>query len=295
MGGPIEDSLRLVDLIDSRRAVVATVGCARTRVAWAPPTTSTKALPQSSDRPPFASVGRSGALTRQAGDGRKDLRACGRRAAGYAAQRRTPVRLSLLPRKSEFFVLFEQAAQNSVEAAEALAKLFGDFTTVENKVRDIHAIEHHGDKLNHEIVRHLNETFVTPLDREDIVGLASKIDDITDVCYDVSELVQLFKVTSIRPPAVRQVKVLVTAASEVLSMLKNLEGLKNLEPHWIKIHTLENEGDQIWREAVAELFAGSDDAIEIVKWKDIYSLVEVAIDRCEDVANIVETIRVKHS
>jgi len=216
--------------------------------------------------------------------------------AGYARQSKEEiVRLSLLPKKSEFFVLFEQHAQNAVEAAEALAKLLGDFTEVENKVRDIHAIEHHGDKLNHEIVRHLNETFVTPLDREDIVGLASRIDDITDVCYDVSELVLLFKVTSIRPPAVRQAKVLVTAASEVLSMLKNLEGLKNLEPHWIKIHTLENEGDQIWREAVAELFAGSGDAIEIIKWKDIYSLVETAIDRCEDVANIVETIMVKHS
>ncbi len=205
------------------------------------------------------------------------------------------MRLSLLPKKSEFFVLFEQAAQNSVEAAEALAKLFDDFTDVENKVRDIHAIEHYGDKLNHEIVRHLNETFVTPLDREDIVGLASKIDDITDVCYDVSELVQLFKVKGIRPPAVRQAKVLVSAASEVLLMLKNLEGLKNLEPHWIKIHTLENEGDQVWRESIAELFAGSDDAIDIIKWKDIHSLVEVAIDRCEDVANIVETIVVKHS
>ncbi len=205
------------------------------------------------------------------------------------------MRLSLLPKKSEFFVLFEQAAQNAVEAAEALAKLFGDFTEVEIKVRDIHAIEHYGDKLSHEIVRHLNETFVTPLDREDIVGLASKIDDITDVCYDVSELVQLFKVKTIRPQAVRQAKVLGSAASEVLLMLKNLEGLKNLEPHWIKIHTLENEGDQIWREAVAELFAGTDDAIEIIKWKDIYSLVEVAIDRCEDVANIVETIMVKHS
>ena len=136
---------------------------------------------------------------------------------------------------------------------------------------------------------------MTPLDREDIVGLASKIDDVTDVCYDVSELVQLFKVRTIRPPAVRQAKVLVAAASEMLSMMKNLEGLKNLEPHWIKIHTFENEGDQVWREAVEELFAGSDDAIEIIKWKDIYSLVEVAIDRCEDVANIVETIMVKHS
>jgi uncharacterized protein len=206
-----------------------------------------------------------------------------------------PVRLSLMPKKSEFFTLFEQHAQNAVEAAEALEKLFGDFVDVEIKVRDIHAIEHYGDKLNHEIVRHLNETFVTPLDREDIVGLGSKVDDITDVCYDVSELVLLFKVKSIRPAAVRQSKVLVTAAREVHGMMRNLERLKQLEPHWIKIHTLENEGDQIWREAVGELFAGSDDAIEIIKWKDIFSLVEVAIDRCEDVANIVETIVVKHS
>jgi len=87
----------------------------------------------------------------------------------------------------------------------------------------------------------------------------------------------------------------VSAAKEVLVMLRSLEGLKGLEQHWITIHTLENEADQIWREAVAELFAGTDDAIEIVKWKDIHSLVEVAIDRCEDVANIVETIVVKHS
>jgi predicted phosphate transport protein (TIGR00153 family) len=202
---------------------------------------------------------------------------------------------SLIPKKNIFFTQFSQHAQNSLEAAQALEKLLSDFTDVEVKVRDIHAIEHYGDKLTHEIMRELNETFVTPLDREDIVGLGSKIDDITDVCYDVSELVLLFKVRSIRPPAVRQAKVLVTAANEVVEMLKNLEGLKNLEPYWIKIHTLENEGDQIWREAVAELFAGSDDAIEIIKWKDIYSLVEVAIDRCEDVANIVETIKVKHS
>jgi len=204
-------------------------------------------------------------------------------------------RLSLMPKKGVFFTLFSQHAENAVEAAEALEKLLSDFTEIENKVRDIHAIEHYGDKLNHEIIRHLNETFVTPLDREDIVGLGSRVDDITDVCYDVSELVLLFKVKSIRPAAVRQAKILVTASREVRDMLKELEGLRGLEPHWIKIHTLENEGDQVWREAVAELFDRSDDAIEIVKWKDIYSLIEVAIDRCEDVANIVETIAVKHS
>jgi predicted phosphate transport protein (TIGR00153 family) len=205
------------------------------------------------------------------------------------------VRLSLMPKKSDFFVLFEQHAQNAVEAAEALEKLFTNFNDVEKQVREIHAIEHHGDKLNHEIVRHLNETFVTPLDREDILGLASKLDDVTDVCYDVAELVHLMRVESIRPAAVRQSRVLVNAAKEVLTMIKSLQRLRDLEPYWIKIHTFENEGDDIWREAVAELFKGNDDAIEIIKWKDIHSLVEVAIDRCEDVANIVETIHVKHS
>jgi predicted phosphate transport protein (TIGR00153 family) len=204
-------------------------------------------------------------------------------------------RFSLMPKRGVFFTLFAQHAQNAVEAAEALEKLFADFGDVENKVRDIHAIEHYGDKLNHEIIKHLNETFVTPLDREDIVGLGSRIDDITDVCYDVAELVLLFKVTSIRPNALRQAKILVSASREVVAMLNKLEGLRELEPHWIKIHTLENEGDQVWREAVGDLFDRTTDPVEIVKWKDIYSLVEVAIDRCEDVANIVETIVVKHS
>ena len=204
-------------------------------------------------------------------------------------------RLSLIPRKSIFFTQFSQHAQNALEAAEALDRLFTDFTDVEKKVREIHAIEHYGDKLTHEIMRELNETFVTPLDREDIIGLASKIDDVTDVSYDVSELVQLYKVQRVRPGAARQTKALVAAASEMVSMMNNLEKLKDLESHWIKIHTFENEGDQIFRDAVAELFANETNAIEIIKWKDIHSLIEVALDRCEDVANIVETIKIKHS
>jgi hypothetical protein len=205
------------------------------------------------------------------------------------------MRLSLIPKKNIFFTQFSQHAENALEAARALEKLFSDFTEVERKVRDIHAIEHYGDKLTHEIMRELNETFVTPLDREDIVGLASRIDDVTDVAYDVSEMVQLYKVTSIRPHAVRQATTLVAAAGELVEMMKGLQHLKSLEPHWIKIHTFENEGDQIYRDAVAELFAKESDAIEVIKWKDIHSLVEVALDRCEDVANIVEMIVVKHS
>ena len=204
-------------------------------------------------------------------------------------------RLSLIPKRNIFFTQFSQHAQNSLEAAQALERLFSDFTDVEKKVRDIHAIEHYGDKLTHEIMRELNETFVTPLDREDIAGLASKIDDVADVAYDVAELVHLYKVRTVRPGALRQAKTLVAAATEMLAMMNNLQSLKNLDQYWIKLHTFENEGDQIFREAVAELFANETDAIEIIKWKDIHSLIEVAVDRCEDVANIVETIKIKHS
>ncbi len=203
-------------------------------------------------------------------------------------------RLSLIPKKNIFFTQFSQHAENALEAAQALDRLFADFTDVERKVRDIHAIEHYGDKLTHEIMKELNETFVTPLDREDIVGLASRLDDVTDVAYDVSEMVLMYKVTAIRPSAQRQTKTLVSAAGELVEMMKGLQDLKGLEPHWIKIHTFENEGDQIYRDAVGELFAKESDAIEVIKWKDIHSLVEVALDRCEDVANIVEMIVVKH-
>jgi uncharacterized protein Yka (UPF0111/DUF47 family) len=191
------------------------------------------------------------------------------------------MRLSLMPKKSFFFTQFDKHATNSLEAAVALERLLTDFTNVESKVRDIHAIEHYGDKLTHEIFKSLNETFVTPLDREDIIGIASKVDDVADVAYDVSELILLYKVRSVRPQAIRQVKA--------------LEGLKGLEPYWIKIHTFENEGDQVFRDAVGDLFANVSDPIEIIKWKDIHSLIEVAIDRCEDVANIVEMIVIKHS
>jgi uncharacterized protein len=204
------------------------------------------------------------------------------------------MRLSLMPKKSVFFTLFNQHAQNALEAAQALEKLLADFTDVDNKARDIHAIEHYGDKLTHQIMQELNGTFVTPLDREDIVGLASKLDDVTDVCHDVAEMVVLYKVKTIRPLAVQQAKVLVSAAEHLVKALKDLDRLAGLEPHWIKIHTLENEGDQLFRAAVGDLFAHSTDPIEIIKWKDLHALIEVAIDRCEDVANIVETIVVKH-
>src|SRR5437762_6783750 len=154
----------------------------------------------------------------------------------HVHERRDDMRLSLIPRKNIFFTQFSQHAQNSLEAAQALEALFVNFTDVEKKVRDIHAIEHYGDKLTHEIMRELNETFVTPLDREDIAGLASKIDDVTDVAYDVSELVVLYKVHQLRPGALRQAQTLVSAATEMVAMMERLQDLKgDLDSHWIKL------------------------------------------------------------
>ncbi len=198
-----------------------------------------------------------------------------------------------MPRKSIFFELFTQHAENALEAARALEALLTDYTDVDRKVRDIHAIEHHGDKLTHEIIRNLNETFVTPLDREDIVGLASRLDDVTDLSYDVSETVVLYRVGEIRPAATRLARVLTGAATELCEAIRLLDKLQGLEPYWIKIHTLENEGDDIFRDALGELFDNSHDPVEIIKWKDIYEKLELAIDRCEDVANIVEMLVVK--
>ena len=205
------------------------------------------------------------------------------------------MRLSLVPRKSIFFTQFQKHAENTREAAMALADLLENFQDVERKVGNIHAIEHYGDNLTHEIVRELNATFVTPLDREDILGLASRLDDVADLANDVAELIHLYKIQRVKAPAVRQAKILVSAATELVEMMQRLEKLKDLEQHWIKLHTFENEGDQIFREAVGELFATERDAIELVKWKDLYERIEIAIDRCEDIANIVETIKIKHS
>lgn len=200
-----------------------------------------------------------------------------------------------MPRKSIFFTQFQKHAENTREAALALTDLLENFQDVERKVGNIHAIEHYGDNLTHEIVRELNATFVTPLDREDILGLASRLDDVADLANDVAELILIYKIGHVRAAAVRQSKILVSATEELVTMMKRLEGLKDLQEHWIKLHTYENEGDQIFREAIGELFATERDAIELVKWKDLYERIEIAIDRCEDIANIVETIKIKHS
>ena len=180
------------------------------------------------------------------------------------------MRLSLIPRKNIFFTQFSQHAQNSLDLQEFMLVPAG--------------AERFSDALR--IAVEVFQTLRAVLHER---GLATGVGD------EVSELVQLYKVRAIRPAAVRQAQALVSATTEMVKMMGNLEGLKDLEQHWIKLHTFENEGDQIFRDAMGELFANETNAIEIIKWKDIHQLIETALDRCEDVANIVETIKIKHS
>ena len=206
------------------------------------------------------------------------------------------MKLKVSQRADEFFDLFVEAASNIRAAAELLKDLIEDYQDVELKAQRIQDREHEGDEITHAIIRRLNTTFITPMDREDIYSLASALDDVLDAIEAVSDLFVLHHIAEPLPVMKAQADVLVQATRQTEEGLKSLRKMDRdrLEPYWIEINTLENEGDAIFREAVADLFARSTDPVEIIKWKDIHGLIEVAIDRCEDVANIVEMIVVKH-
>ncbi|HEY2703737.1 MAG TPA: DUF47 family protein [Candidatus Dormibacteraeota bacterium] len=205
------------------------------------------------------------------------------------------MRLPLVPRERRFHDLFEQQAACIVAAAEILLKVLvngGDAAAHHAEIKDW---EHRGDELTHEIVRTLNRTFVTPFDREDIYALSSGLDDILDYVDEVATTITLYRIATIPPAAGELGRLVLEAAGEVRQAIAKLEKLKHLEPHWIEIHRLENLGDSVSREAIAQLFDGSFEVLEVVKLKDLYALLETALDRCEDVANVIESITIKNA
>ena len=205
------------------------------------------------------------------------------------------MRLSLIPKDRVFFTLFQRHAENTHTIAIALADLLDTFTDVADKGRKIQDLEHQGDELTHEITRRAATQFVTPLDREDILALATRLDDVADACLDASEMLVLYRVSDIHPAARQQAQVLVAATAALRDALGHLERLDGLEPYWLRIHSLESDGDQIMGAAVAGLFSGDLDPVEVLKWRDLHRVLEAAIDRCADAANIIEMIVVKHS
>jgi predicted phosphate transport protein (TIGR00153 family) len=202
---------------------------------------------------------------------------------------------SLIPREERFYDMFVADASNMLEAAQTLATLMGDYGNVIQHGLHIQSLEHKGDELSHEIASRLATTFVTPFDREDIHELMNALDDVVDIIEKTSDTFVLYHISAPSSPAVQLASIILQQCESILEALKKLRGFKDLKGHWVEIHRLESEGDRVSREAVASLFAGSMDAVEIIKWKDVYELLEDCCDRCEDVADIIEKIVVKHA
>ena len=161
--------------------------------------------------------------------------------------------------------------------------------------REILLAEQEGDKITHDIIRRLNTTFVTPIDREDIYGLATQVDDIVDYTEEAADFLGLYKIEAPMEQALALADVLVKSCEQLAEALSKLRGFKGLEDHWIEIHRLENEGDRISRDAVASLFANGIDPMVVIRWKDIFAVLERAIDATETAAHILEGIVIKNA
>ena len=206
------------------------------------------------------------------------------------------MRLNLLPRERRFYELFETAVANIVAAAEAMAELMGDpGGAPEGLPARIKSLERDGDEITHDIVRRLNQTFVTPFDREDIYGLSSGLDDVLDYIEEVAQTIVLYHIETVPRPAREMADLVLQASRQLQEAIRKLESRKGLEQHWMEVNRIENVGDEVSRQAIGELFGGGAEPIEIMKLKDLYGVLESALDTCEDVANVIENIVIKNA
>jgi predicted phosphate transport protein (TIGR00153 family) len=205
------------------------------------------------------------------------------------------VRLSLAPRDREFFDLFEEAGGNILRAAALLERMLLDYPDQNDLARDLLICEQEGDRITHDIIQRLNQTFVTPIDREDIYALASALDDIVDYTEEVGDYLGLYKIEAPMVQAQELAKVLHQASRQIAEAMPRLRGFKDLSHYTVEINRLENDGDRITREAIAALFDNGIDPMVVIRWKDIYERLENAIDATEKVANIIEGIVIKNS
>ena len=161
--------------------------------------------------------------------------------------------------------------------------------------REILLVEQEGDRITHELSKRTSSTFVTPIDPEDIYGLAGKVDDIVDHIEETADFMGLYGIEAPMDQALAMADVLVKACEQLATLLEHLRGYKNLDKYWIEIHRLENDGDRLFREAFASLFAGGSDPMVVIRWRDIFLRLERAIDATEDAATVVETIATKYA
>ncbi|UCG10132.1 MAG: DUF47 domain-containing protein [Dehalococcoidia bacterium] len=202
-----------------------------------------------------------------------------------------------IPREEKFFELFEESAHNAVKTAQRLKKLVDTWQNVEIMTGEITELEHEGDRITHQIMKELNRTFVTPFDREDIASLAHSLDDVTDFIHAAADAMLIYKIDQPTQRAKELVETIVQAAAEIeraVPQLRHRAQLKQVLERCVEINRLENVADKVFRAAMAELFDDSKDFAHVIKWREIYEHMESATDRCEDVANVLEGVAIKH-
>ena len=199
------------------------------------------------------------------------------------------------PRDRAYFAMFEEAGQNMLRASDLLDRMLRGYPDSKDLARDILICEQEGDRITHDIIDRLNHTFVTPIDREDILVLATALDDIVDYTEEVADYLGLYKIEAPMDQAIKQAHVLLQASRQVAEAIPRLRGFRDISHYTVEINRLENEGDRITREAVASLFDNGIDPMVVIRWKDLFERLEAAIDATERVANILEGIVIKNS
>jgi uncharacterized protein len=202
---------------------------------------------------------------------------------------------TLVPRDRVFFDLFNQAGQNTVRAAKMLQEMITNWPEQAGLAREILLAEQEGDRITHDLANRVNSTFVTPIDGEDIYSLASQIDDVVDYIEETADFMGLYRIEAPMEQSLALADVLVKSCEQLAEALAHLRGFKNLERYWIEIHRLENDGDRIYRDAIASLFANGIDPMVVIRWRDIFLRLERAIDATETAAHILEGIVIKNA
>jgi len=201
----------------------------------------------------------------------------------------------LIPRDEVFFDLFNEMAQRTVRSATLLKALFAEPGQLDHYVGQIKAVEHEADNLAHEIINRIDKTFVTPIDREDIHLLASQLDEVVDLVDGTARRAAMFRITQAKEPAKKLCDVLVQATKAISVAVKDMRNSKIVVQESRVIKEREEEGDALYHEAVGLLFKGTPDPLDVIKWKELYDTLERALDQCEDVANALESISLKHA
>ncbi|MBU2009017.1 MAG: DUF47 family protein [Chloroflexi bacterium] len=208
------------------------------------------------------------------------------------------MKFSLIPREQKFFDLFEEGAHNLVEAGEVFTDLVENWENVEEKVSKLEELEHKGDSITHRITALLHSTFVTPFDREDIALLTNAIDDVLDLIHGAADTMLIYRVQAPTQRAKELAEIIRDGVAEVERAVKYLRHrgqLKLMLVSCVELNRLENAADEVLKQALGELFQDASDMVQVIKWRELYEHMEDATDRCEDVANILEGIVLKHA